>query len=800
VFDAFLSYGRADDKVFVSWLYDRLTAARFRIWFDEQKMPSRGETFLREIQRAIDESERVIAVVGPGALASDYVRAEWDYAQLFSKVVVPILRSGSSPDDIPSELRGEGYALVPEELRRFHCPDFRAARNQDEAFRELERILEQPVSMPGEAHHVPPLPVHFLARRELLREIAETLLVDAFHPVTVKEAAKQTTLLHGLPGAGKSVLASAFARDVSIRRSFRDGVIWLTVTQTPDLLRQWRRIGKALKDARSHYADLDSAEDRLQQVLKDRECLIVMDDVWEKRHVEPVYNALGGRCRLLLTAREKGIGRSFGAAHCEAAVLSPHEALSLLSQRSEIPVEHLPREAEGVARACGYLPLALAMSGAMVKAGIRWQTLLDALAKADLSFLGHELANYPHPHVMRALQVSVDFMKASNPDAPARYHDLAVFLGARQVPEAVVLRLWCHEGLDRPSAEKLLIDFDSASLLRVTGDRRVELHDLQWDYVRKHAGPPAALHQRLVAAYGDKAGWPGMRDDHYFFARIAGHAAKAGLRDDLLSLVSRPWMQAQFNRTLNHGAFAADLDVVIGQLDAERPPDLPALARACLVRATLGELSTRVPPAALAALAICGEPERAEGFAALIVEPENRAEAFEGIAAAVHHAGDVPAARRHLTSALLAALQIEDRDEPDAAVQRVLHNWMRWFGDGDLDRVPMLAADPDDKDRLFQLIDGLRGVDSEADAAEEEEPEVEAVQAGPLHQARALTATFVEAGDFEAAIRVVAQLPSYYRPKFSRWGSRRSTACACFSRSWRRRSCVTGNGPWQSMR
>jgi len=79
VFDAFLSYARADDKAFVAGLYARLTAAGFRIWFDEQEMPSRGETFLREIQHAIDESERLIAVVGPAALASDYVRAEWDY-------------------------------------------------------------------------------------------------------------------------------------------------------------------------------------------------------------------------------------------------------------------------------------------------------------------------------------------------------------------------------------------------------------------------------------------------------------------------------------------------------------------------------------------------------------------------------------------------------------------------------------------------------------------------------------------------------------------------------------------------
>lgn len=750
VFDAFLSYARADDKAFVAGLYARLTAAGFRIWFDEQEMPSRGETFLREIQHAIDESERLIAVVGPAALASDYVRAEWDYAQLFSKAVVPILRSGSSPDDIPSELRGEGYALVPEELRHYHCPDFRAERNQDEAFRELERILKQPVTAPGEAYHVPPLPVHFLPRRELLREIAETLLVDAFHPVTIKEAAKQTTLLHGLPGAGKSVLASAFARDVSIRRSFRDGVIWLTVTQTPDLLRQWRRIGKALKDAGTHYADLDAAEDRLQEVLKDRECLIVMDDVWEKRHVEPVYNALGGRCRLLLTAREKGIGRSFGAAHCEAAVLSPHEALSLLSQRSEIPVEHLPRDAEGVARACGYLPLALAMSGAMVKAGIRWKTLLDALAKADLSFLGHELANYPHPHVMRALQVSVDFMKASNPDAPARYHDLAVFLDARQVPESVVLRLWCHQGLDPARAEKQLTDFDSASLLRLTEDRRVELHDLQWDYVRSHTPDAVAVHRRLIAAYGEASAWPSMPDDGYFHARIVGHLLKAGLRPQVLSLVSRPWMQAQFRRTLNHEAFAADLELIVAHVAGERPPDVAALVRACLVRATLGALSTRIPSVALTALAMCGDSEKARGFAELIVEPEKRLDAFTGIAEAARARGDRAAERSHLTSALLAALRVEDRNAPDAAVTGVLRTWATSFGWRDLDNVPALISGKGDRRRVDDLMPEVRKLDPAVEAPAPVNVWLAAarrLQAGELENAFAL----IEGEEYERA-------------------------------------------------
>ena len=74
-------------------------------------MPNRGETFLREIQRAIDSSDRVVAVVGPAATRSSYVQAEWDYAQLVAKVVVPILRIGENRDAIPSHLRQDDYTL-----------------------------------------------------------------------------------------------------------------------------------------------------------------------------------------------------------------------------------------------------------------------------------------------------------------------------------------------------------------------------------------------------------------------------------------------------------------------------------------------------------------------------------------------------------------------------------------------------------------------------------------------------------------------------------------------------------------
>jgi hypothetical protein len=76
---------------------------------------------LQEIRDAITgpDVDRVVLIVGPGALDSEYVRYEWQHALQCGKPVVPLLRIGD-------------YAavgtLLPEQLKAFQCVDFTPAR------------------------------------------------------------------------------------------------------------------------------------------------------------------------------------------------------------------------------------------------------------------------------------------------------------------------------------------------------------------------------------------------------------------------------------------------------------------------------------------------------------------------------------------------------------------------------------------------------------------------------------------------------------------------------------------------
>src|SRR5262249_40946539 len=156
------------------------------------------------------------------------------------------------------------------------------------------------------------------------------------------------------------------------RRAFADGIVWLTAGQEAtklDLLNNINRVGRFFEDDIQQYVDEVSARARLPKVLADKVSLIVLDDVWFSQQVEPFVNALGPRCRLLITTRDGGLVTDFGAQEHRVDVLGDEEALVLLADWSQQERETLPVDLRSVADECGNLPLALALSGAMARDG-----------------------------------------------------------------------------------------------------------------------------------------------------------------------------------------------------------------------------------------------------------------------------------------------------------------------------------------------------------------------------------------------------------------------------------------------
>ena len=136
----FISYARADDEPFVERLHADLVTEGITVWWDRKAMESRGRTFLQELRDAIEYCDRVIAVIGPKAVDSDYVRYEWEHALLFAKGLLPILRLGNY-DLVPRELLPKSdQGLAVSEFAKLHCPDFRKGRRYKKA---LARIIHE---------------------------------------------------------------------------------------------------------------------------------------------------------------------------------------------------------------------------------------------------------------------------------------------------------------------------------------------------------------------------------------------------------------------------------------------------------------------------------------------------------------------------------------------------------------------------------------------------------------------------------------------------------------------------------
>lgn len=544
----FISYARGDDgepydpaTSFVTRLHADLTQAGFDVWFDRVSMPSRQLTFHQEIADAIRGHDRLILVVGPKAAVSDYVRQEWRWALELDKPVIAILRQGD-------------YEHIPGELALAHCDDFRDDAHYPAQLAKLIENLRRPPPPLGALFGVPSLPLHFLGRPELLRRVKDALLVDLQKPVVITGEAARVGM-QGMGGIGKSVLAAALARDCDVRRSYPDGIVWVAVGQQPD------RVGLQSDVARRlGYQKVFETETQglgvLRQLLAQKAVLLVLDDVWHASDAQ-AFDALGPRCRALITTRDAGILHTLHGQSIPVSLFTQTEALQLLADAVGVQRVDLPPEAREVVTECGCLPLAVALCGGMARKNAgEWAAILQRLRRADLEKIAdREAINEQHQSIWRAMKVSVDALSS---EQRRRFAELAVFAPGGLVPQTAVRTLWAHTGnLDDLDTADLLVELGDRSLIQLDqkvgeGGRGVEhrfrLHDLLYDYATRIAGDSVSLHEQLLDAYRKLCpnGWPSGPNDGYFLEHLLGHMLGAGRHEDAVELLEDLfWLEAK---------------------------------------------------------------------------------------------------------------------------------------------------------------------------------------------------------------------------------------------------------------
>jgi hypothetical protein len=282
----FLSYARKDGEEFATALRRRLAAdePEITLWHDRAEMEG-GVGWWAQIEAALDQVKFLVIVVTPRAIASEVTRTEWRYARQRGVIVYPVK---GVPD---AEL---DYAALPAWMRKAHFFDI--GRFTSDGWRDAKewqtfvnylKSDRQPLRVPFMA---PDLPHGFVPRDREFEQLLQLVLNPAREsPVSI------TTALQGAGGYGKTTLAIALCHDDRIVDAFDDGVLWTSLGQTPRLVDEVARLYEALTGQRPAFVDATQAAARLAEKLEHRNCLMVVDDVWDRAHLDPFLKG-GAQC------------------------------------------------------------------------------------------------------------------------------------------------------------------------------------------------------------------------------------------------------------------------------------------------------------------------------------------------------------------------------------------------------------------------------------------------------------------------------------------------------------------------
>ncbi len=90
LFDAFISYGRADSKAFATKLHTYLLKTELKIWFDQNDIPL-GVDFQNQIDDGIEKAHNFLFIIAPHSVNSPYCLKEIELAIKRNKRIIPLL-------------------------------------------------------------------------------------------------------------------------------------------------------------------------------------------------------------------------------------------------------------------------------------------------------------------------------------------------------------------------------------------------------------------------------------------------------------------------------------------------------------------------------------------------------------------------------------------------------------------------------------------------------------------------------------------------------------------------------------
>ena len=376
-----ISYARKDGEEYAHYILSELEKRNIPTWIDREGMVG-GQDWWQQIKRAIDQAEFLVLIATKGSVEESRVcREEWRYARKKGVCVFPVQvpddilkknkpKDDETPDEEWLETNRFSWGVLPRWMSDAHFYDMEA--QGEKLYDDLKSKCETP-QVPDMAE---PLPDNYVARPHIHDQTLNELIdIKQENPKAV------TVALRGAGGFGKSVSAAAICHDDKIISAFSDGIVWITLGQNPDIKTALTKAIQAFSKTPVTILDIEQGRQQFRDVIKDRDCLIVIDDVWHYSHAEHFLKG-GEQCARLITTRQLDVVTETDAIDIDVSEMTTEEAVKLLTSGFDVPE---PEAFADLAKRLGEWPLLLDIARGMLqkrrKMQAEWQDALAYVSK-----------------------------------------------------------------------------------------------------------------------------------------------------------------------------------------------------------------------------------------------------------------------------------------------------------------------------------------------------------------------------------------------------------------------------------
>lgn len=553
---AFISYARSDGAELASSLREKLEREypEITLWLDRAQMLG-GIGWWKQITEALDQVEILIMVMTPAAMKSEVAAKEWRYARQQGVRVCPVMQGRASLD----------FDTIPNWMSKAHFYDLDLEWDTFIGFLRSSGKDNRVPFMP------PDLAENYVARPEHFESVMLYLLDESReNPLPV------TTAIQGVGGFGKTTLACVICHDSKIISAFDDGILWVSLGETPDIQSQLSKLFAALTGERPPFIDIEDASIQLAERLEQKNCLLVIDDVWDPNHLRPFLRG-GSQCARLITTRQLRVVTEINASRTVVDKMTEDQGVALLESRIESTLKH-QGQLKALSDRLGGWPLLLKLASSQLRERMERGDSLDrtisylnrALDRRGVVAFDRSSTTTRNDAVSSTVGASLDLFSA---EEQIRCAELAVFRPDVPFSISAVSALW---GMDEFDTEDLLLKLDNAALLDFdlkTGG--INIHRVLRAFLESQIDNIKDLHKRLIVQWLQNLY---NLPDSYVSIWIGWHLVQGGESERLEQfLLDYKWLKSRLE-VIPVQALLQDFELIEGKQDIRIVRDALRLA------------------------------------------------------------------------------------------------------------------------------------------------------------------------------------------------------------------------------